>query len=179
MHCTDPEALAGTLGVIESYLVLYCGPDGPEGSGVEGTEEYRSRCARLQHGIAAGYARALRERTLREQEAIARSALTARTDAQQALHASEERFRAVFEGAAVGIGIADLDGNVLEVNDTLLQMFGGLEGHVRSRNVSEWGHPDDTPTSGGCTASWCAASARATAWRSRTTGTTGPCSGPI
>ncbi|WP_406074107.1 putative bifunctional diguanylate cyclase/phosphodiesterase [Streptomyces virginiae] len=145
VHCTDPEALAGTLGVIESYLVLYCGPDGPEGSSVEGTEEYRSRCARLQHAIAAGYARALRERTLREQEAIARSALTARTDAQQALHASEERFRAVFEGAAVGIGIADLDGNVLEVNDTLLQMFGGLEGHVRSRNVSEWGHPDDTP----------------------------------
>ncbi|GHB60017.1 GGDEF domain-containing protein [Streptomyces cirratus] len=142
VHCTDPEALAGTLGVVESYLVLYCGPDG---AGAESTEEYRSRCARLQHGIAAGFARALRERTLKEQEAIARSALTARADAQQALHASEERFRAVFEGAAVGIGIADLEGNVLEVNDTLLQMFGGLEGHVRSRNVSEWGHPDDTP----------------------------------
>lgn len=139
VHCTDPEALAGTLGVVESYLVLYCG------SGAQGTEEYRARCARLQHGIAAGFARALRERTLREQEAIARSALTARTDAQQALHASEERFRAVFEGAAVGIGIADLEGNILEVNDALLQMFGGLEGHVRGRKVSEWGHPDDTP----------------------------------
>ncbi|OKK22988.1 diguanylate phosphodiesterase [Streptomyces sp. CB00455] len=151
VHCTDPEALAGTLGVVESYLVLYCGagagrsPSGPGASGVEDTEEYRSRCARLQHGIAAGFARALRERTLKEQEAIARSALTARIDAQQALHASEARFRAVFEGAAVGIGIADLDGNILEVNDTLLQMFGGLEGHVRSRKVSEWGHPDDTP----------------------------------
>lgn len=142
VHCTDPEALAGTLGVVESYLVLYCGPDGP---GVAGTEEYRSRCARLQHGIAAGFARALRERTLKEQEAIARSALTARIDAQQALHESEARFRAVFEGAAIGIGIADLDGNVLEVNDALLQMFGGMEGHVRGRNVSEWSHPDDTP----------------------------------
>ncbi|MFD3694953.1 putative bifunctional diguanylate cyclase/phosphodiesterase [Streptomyces sp. NPDC058646] len=145
VHCTDPEALAGTLGVIESYLVLYCGSPYPHSPGSEGAEESRSRCARLQHGIAAGFARALRERTLREQEAIARSALTARIDAQQALHASEERFRAVFEGAAVGIGIADLDGNVLECNDALLQMFGGLEGHVRSRNVSEWGHPDDTP----------------------------------
>ncbi|MEU3059808.1 EAL domain-containing protein [Streptomyces subrutilus] len=148
VHCTDPEALAGTLGVIESYLVLYCGPEGPSaagGSGADAAEEYRSRCARLQHGIAAGFARALRERTLKEQEAIARSALTARIDAQQALHASEARFRAVFEGAAVGIGIADLEGNILEVNDTLLQMFGGLEGHVRGRKVSEWGHPDDTP----------------------------------
>lgn len=145
MHCTDPEALSGTLGVIESYLVLYCGPTGSGGSGAEDTEEYRARCARLQHGIAAGFARALRERTLKEQEAIARSALTARADAQEALHASESRFRAVFEGAAVGIGIADLDGNILEVNDALLQMFGGLEGHVRGRKVSEWGHPDDTP----------------------------------
>ncbi|MFJ3921540.1 putative bifunctional diguanylate cyclase/phosphodiesterase [Streptomyces sp. NPDC090022] len=142
VHCTDPEALAGTLGVVDSYLVLYCGPDG---AGPEDSEDYRARCARLQHGIAAGFARALRDRTLREQEAIARSTLTARTDAQEALHASEERFRAVFEGAAVGIGIADLEGNILEVNDALLQMFGGLDGHVRGRNVSEWGHPDDAP----------------------------------
>ncbi|MCJ0875120.1 EAL domain-containing protein [Streptomyces sp. AP-93] len=145
VHCTDPEALAGTLGVVESYLVLYCGPQGPDAESVGGTEEYRSRCARLQHGIAAGFARALRERTLKEQEAIARSALTARADAQQALHASEARFRAVFEGAAIGIGIADLEGNVLEINDALLQMFGGMDGHVRGRNVSEWSHPDDTP----------------------------------
>ncbi|MFD7033954.1 putative bifunctional diguanylate cyclase/phosphodiesterase [Streptomyces sp. NPDC059917] len=142
VHCTDPEALAGTLGVVEAYLVLYCGPGG---GGADESEEYRARCARLQHGIAAGFARELRERTLREQEAIARSALTARIDAQQALHASEARFRAVFEGAAIGIGIADLQGNVIEVNDTLLQMFGGLEGHVRGRNVNEWSHPDDTP----------------------------------
>ncbi|MBT2472971.1 EAL domain-containing protein [Streptomyces sp. ISL-66] len=145
VHCTDPEALAGTLGVVESYLVLYCGPGGPDAEGALGTEEYRSRCARLQHGIAAGFARALRERTLKEQEAIARSALTARIDAQQALHASEARFRAVFEGAAIGIGIADLEGNVLEINDALLQMFGGMDGHVRGRNVSEWSHPEDTP----------------------------------
>ncbi|WP_424210862.1 putative bifunctional diguanylate cyclase/phosphodiesterase [Streptomyces sp. BI20] len=143
LHCTDPEVLSGTLGVVESYLVLYCGP---EGAGTEEAEEYRARCARLQHGIAAGFARALRERTLREQEAIARSALTARSDAQQALHASEARFRAVFEGAAVGIGIADLQGNILEVNDTLLRMFGGLEHHLRGHNISEWGHPDDAPT---------------------------------
>ncbi|MGG8408015.1 putative bifunctional diguanylate cyclase/phosphodiesterase [Streptomyces sp. 12297] len=139
-HCTDPDALSGTLGVVESYLVLYCGPDSREDA-----EEYRARCARLQHALAAGYARALRERTLSEQEAIARSAFSARTDAQQALHASEARFRAVFEGAAVGIGIADLDGNVLEVNEALTRMFGGMDGHVRGRNVCDWGHPEDAP----------------------------------
>ncbi|GGV15988.1 GGDEF domain-containing protein [Streptomyces litmocidini] len=139
-HCTDPDALGRSLGVVDSYLVLYCGTESDLP-----TEELRARCARLQHAMAAGYAGALRERTLTEQEAIARSALAARSAAEIALHATESRFRAVFDGAAIGIGIADLDGNVLEVNETLTRMFGGMEGQVRSRNVSEWAHPEDGP----------------------------------
>ncbi|GFH37981.1 putative bifunctional diguanylate cyclase/phosphodiesterase [Streptomyces pacificus] len=138
-HCTDPDALSRTLGVVDAYLVLYCGP------GRESAEDSRARCARLQHALAAGFALALRERTLAEQEAIARSALAARSVAMEALHATETRFRAVFEDAAIGIGIADLDGNVLEVNDTLTRMFGGLEHHVRGRKVNEWAHPEDRP----------------------------------
>ncbi|NWF24754.1 EAL domain-containing protein [Streptomyces sp. PKU-EA00015] len=138
-HCTDPDALSRTLGVVESYLVLYCGDQ------EQSAEENRARCARLQHAVAAGFAAALRERTLAEQEAIARSSLLARNDALEAMHATEVRFRAVFDGAAIGIGIADLDGNLLEVNDTLMQMFGGLEHHVRSRKLTEWVHPEDRP----------------------------------
>ncbi|MGW3624892.1 putative bifunctional diguanylate cyclase/phosphodiesterase [Streptomyces sp. NPDC000880] len=140
-HCTDPEALSRTLGVIDAYLVLYCGSGDPE----QTAEESRARCARLQHALAAGFAQGLRERTLAEQEAIARSSLLARSDAMQALHATEARFSAVFEGAAIGIGIADLEGNVLEVNDTLTRMFGGLEHHVRGRKVTDWAHPEDRP----------------------------------
>ncbi|MFI6422087.1 putative bifunctional diguanylate cyclase/phosphodiesterase [Streptomyces sp. NPDC050842] len=139
-HCTDPDALGRSLGVVDSYLVLYCGTDSDLPA-----EELRARCARLQHAMATGYAQALRERTRAEQEAIARSALAARSAAEIALHATESRFRAVFDGAAIGIGIADLDGNVLEVNETLTRMFGGMEGQVRSRNVSEWVHPEDGP----------------------------------
>ncbi|MEU1279725.1 EAL domain-containing protein [Streptomyces sp. NPDC005805] len=138
-HCTDPDALSRTLGVIDAYLVLYCGDPGLS------AEESRARCARLQHAVAAGFAHALRERTLAEQEAIARSTLLARNDALQAMHDTEVRFRAVFEGAAIGIAIADLDGNVLEVNDTLTRMFGGLEHHVRGRRFTEWAHPEDRP----------------------------------
>ncbi|NUJ99561.1 EAL domain-containing protein [Streptomyces lunaelactis] len=140
-HCTDPEALSRTLGVVDAYLVLYCGSGDPE----QTSEESRARCARLQHALAAGFAQGLRERTLAEQESIARSSLLARSDAVQALHATEARFRAVFEGAAIGIGIADLDGNVLEVNETLTRMFGGLEHHVRGRKVTDWAHPEDRP----------------------------------
>ncbi|MFF9148628.1 putative bifunctional diguanylate cyclase/phosphodiesterase [Streptomyces sp. NPDC014861] len=139
-HCTDPDALGRSLGVVDAYLVLYCGTD-PELA----AEELRARCARLQHAMATGYAQALRERTRAEQEAIARSALSARSAAEIALHATESRFRAVFDGAAIGIGIADLEGRMVEINDTMTRMFGGVEAHVRSRNVSEWVHPEDGP----------------------------------
>ncbi|MEU5597984.1 EAL domain-containing protein [Streptomyces sp. NPDC020298] len=137
-HCTDPEALSRTLDCVDAYLVLYCGADGPQ-------DELRMRCSRLQHAMAAGFAQALRERTLAEQEAIAQAALRAQGVVAQALHASEARFRAVFEGAAIGIGIADLDGNILQVNTALLRMFGGSEQAVRGRNVMEWTHPEDAP----------------------------------
>ncbi|MEV0977214.1 EAL domain-containing protein [Streptomyces sp. NPDC049915] len=137
-HCTDPEALSRTLDCVDAYLVLYCGGDGDP-------EELRTRCSRLQHAMAAGYAQALRERTLGEQEAIAQAALQAQGVVAQALHASEARFRAVFEGAAIGIGIADLDGTILQVNGALVRMFGGIEQAVRGRNVKEWTHAEDAP----------------------------------
>ncbi|WP_405578990.1 putative bifunctional diguanylate cyclase/phosphodiesterase [Streptomyces sp. NBC_01190] len=131
-HCTDPEALPSILGVIEAYLVLYCPPE----PGLP-TDESRARCARLQHAVAVGFSQALRERTLREQESLSRAALAAQREAESALAASEARFRAVFEGASVGIGIADLDGQILEVNEALAGMFGGAA-HVMRRTVGEW-----------------------------------------
>ncbi|ANP50971.1 diguanylate cyclase (GGDEF)-like protein/PAS domain S-box-containing protein [Streptomyces griseochromogenes] len=137
-HCTDPEALTRTLDCVDAYLVLYCGEDGPQ-------DELRMRSSRLQHAMAAGYAQALRERTLSEQEAIAQAALRAQGVVAQALHASEARFRAVFEGAAIGIGIADLDGNVLQVNGALLRMFGLSAQTLRGRRVLDWTHPEDAP----------------------------------
>ncbi|MFF8594315.1 putative bifunctional diguanylate cyclase/phosphodiesterase [Streptomyces sp. NPDC015220] len=137
-HCTSPEALSRSLDCVESYLVLYCGEDGDQ-------EDLRARSSRLQHAMAAGFARALRERTLSEQEAIAQAALRAQGVVAQALHASEARFRAVFEGAAIGIGIADLDGNILQVNGALLRMFGGSEQSMRGRKVQQWTHADDAP----------------------------------
>ena len=137
-HCTDPEALSRSLDCVDAYLVLYCGEDGDQ-------EELRARSARLQHAMAAGFAQALRERTLAEQEAISVAALQAQGVVAQALHATEARFRAVFEGAAIGIGMADLEGNILQVNGALLRMFGLTEQHLRARNVKEWTHPDDAP----------------------------------
>ncbi|MGW0834948.1 putative bifunctional diguanylate cyclase/phosphodiesterase [Streptomyces prunicolor] len=137
-HCTDPDALTHTLECVDAYLVLYCGGDGSQ-------EDLRIRSARLQHAMAAGFAQELRERTLAEQEAISVAALQAQGVVAQALHATEARFRAVFEGAAIGIGMADLDGNILQVNGALLRMFGITEQTMGGRNVREWTHPDDAP----------------------------------
>ncbi|MDG9717185.1 bifunctional diguanylate cyclase/phosphodiesterase [Streptomyces sp. DH24] len=137
-HCTDPEALSRTLDCVDAYLVLYCGQDGDQ-------EDLRARSARLQHAMAAGFAEALRERTLSEQEAIAQAALLAQGVVAQALHASEARFRAVFEGAAIGIGIADLDGTVLQVNGALVRMFGVSDQSLRGQRVVDWSHPEDAP----------------------------------
>ncbi|MFD8262189.1 putative bifunctional diguanylate cyclase/phosphodiesterase [Streptomyces griseoluteus] len=137
-HCTDPEVLARTLDCVDAYLVLYCGDDSPQ-------DQLRMRSSRLQHAMAAGYAQALRERTRAEQECIAQAALRAQGVVAEALHASEARFRAVFEGAAIGIGIADLDGNVLQVNGALQRMFGLSETTMRGRKVRDWTHPEDAP----------------------------------
>ncbi|MEV8089560.1 putative bifunctional diguanylate cyclase/phosphodiesterase [Streptomyces nigra] len=137
-HCTDPEALSRSLDCVDAYLVLYCGGGGDQ-------EDLRARSARLQHAMAAGYAQALRARTLAEQEAISAAALKAQGVVAQALHATEARFRAVFEGAAIGIGIADLDGNILQVNGALLRMFGVSAQSMQSRKVRDWTHPEDAP----------------------------------
>jgi diguanylate cyclase (GGDEF)-like protein/PAS domain S-box-containing protein len=139
-HCTDPEALPQILGVIESYLVLYADIREPLP-----VDEGRARCARLQHAVAAGFSRALRERTRAEQESLSRAALAAQTAVEEALHASETRFRAVFTDATIGIGIADMDGRIRDVNGALCRMFGLSEQELCRRNVSAWVHPDDSP----------------------------------
>ncbi|WP_326595287.1 putative bifunctional diguanylate cyclase/phosphodiesterase [Streptomyces sp. NBC_01803] len=139
-HCTAPEALPSVLGVIDAYLLLHCGdPDRLS------PEEGRTRCARLQHAVSAGFAKALQERTRAEQEAVSRAALTAQAEIAKALHESETRFRAVFKDAPLGIGIADMDGEILDINDALAGMFGGFEQHVGGRNVLSWTHPEDSP----------------------------------
>ncbi|MCZ9344273.1 PAS domain S-box protein, partial [Streptomyces sp. TRM76130] len=80
-----------------------------------------------------------------EQESIAQAALRAQGVVAAALHASEARFRAVFEGAAIGICIADLDGNILQVNEALTRMFGVTDQKLRQGRVRDWTHPDDAP----------------------------------
>ncbi|NUS54780.1 MAG: EAL domain-containing protein, partial [Streptomycetaceae bacterium] len=98
------------------------------GTPVPDGDAHARRVAEVHGALAAGYADALRTRTLAEQQAAHAAVLGARDDAralaEQALHASEARFRAVFEQSGLGIAIADVHGTVLDVNPALAQMFG-------------------------------------------------------
>ncbi|MBV9271982.1 MAG: diguanylate cyclase, partial [Candidatus Eremiobacteraeota bacterium] len=65
------------------------------------------------------------------------SAELARQKAERALRLSEAQFRAVFDGAAIGIAILDRNGNVLDSNAVFRQVYG-----TKSAGVLE-GHEDE------------------------------------
>lgn len=157
-HFTDSELLSRAIGLLSA------------GDG-------RAPSAELAGAFAAGWASALRERTLQEQEAIRLAADTARRDAERALRESEARFRALFESAAIGIGIGDVEGNILAANKALQQIFGARPEDMQGRRVNDLVHPEDTPGSGRPTRSWSAASASTSRSTSRTTARTARWSG--
>lgn len=57
-------------------------------------------------------------------------------------HDSELRFRAMFEGAAIGIGICSLDGHILEGNPALTKMLGYSCEELASMHARDF-HPGD------------------------------------
>ncbi|MFU8872476.1 putative bifunctional diguanylate cyclase/phosphodiesterase [Micromonospora sp. SL4-19] len=83
-HIASAEGLGRTIEVIQLRLVRDLGLV---------ADDVEDRMARLLATVATGYARALRDRTLDEQESIRRAAMTARTQAARALRDSEARFR--------------------------------------------------------------------------------------
>ena len=87
----------------------------------------------------------MQERTRREQERRSAAALAARAAAEQARWDSEARFRTVFAEAMIGIGLADTEGRVLEVNRALAEMLGRPESALRGATISTFVHPDDVP----------------------------------
>ncbi|MGW8883748.1 putative bifunctional diguanylate cyclase/phosphodiesterase [Streptomyces sp. NPDC055749] len=124
---TDPQLLARSVELLQGWPA------------------HDDRGPALTGAFAAGWATALRDRTLHDQEAVRQASDAARTGAERALYASEARFRAMFENAAIGIGIGDLDGNILAVNTALQDMFGARAEDIRKFSVDMLVHPEDSP----------------------------------
>ena len=136
-HLTDPAALRVTMRLVERRLPGALGrdDDGPT----------RGRLAELLASLAEGYARALREATMAEQERLGRAVIEAHAGVEQALRASEARFRAIFAGTAIGIGIADTSGNIVQVNQAFADMLGYTVEQMCALNVTGLTHPEDPP----------------------------------
>ena len=63
--------------------------------------------------------------------------------AKEALRESEERLRAMFNQAAVGIAVASLDGYFLDMNRKFTEILGYSADELQRLTFSEITHPDD------------------------------------
>ena len=133
-HFTGPTTLDAVLDVLRRELAPTA--DTPERVG---------HALWVQATLAAGYHDAMLDRVREEQERITASALGARVAAERARWASEARFAAVFASAPVGIGVAHVDGTVVEVNDALCRMFGLRRGEFLGRTIYDFVDPDREP----------------------------------
>ncbi len=59
-----------------------------------------------------------------------------------ALENSEKRFRTLYEKAPIGYQSLDYDGNIIEVNETWLEMMGYTRDEVIGRNFGDFLHPE-------------------------------------
>ncbi|WP_228717627.1 putative bifunctional diguanylate cyclase/phosphodiesterase [Allosaccharopolyspora coralli] len=82
-----------------------------------------SRIADVLATVAGGFATAVHESTLHQQDVIQQAVLRARDEAERELGASEARFRAVFSDSALGIAIGALDGTIEDANDAMVRIF--------------------------------------------------------
>jgi|GEM_PF-3066865 len=69
--------------------------------------------------------------------------ITSEMEAKEALRESEEKFRAAFDQAAVGISVASPKGQFLAVNRAYPEIFGYSEEEIKGKTISDLSHPDE------------------------------------
>ncbi len=72
--------------------------------------------------------------------------ITKRKKAEEALRESEVKFRAAFDQTGAGMGMATLDGTLIEVNDAYCRMLGYERGEIIGKKTVAFTHPDDIAT---------------------------------
>src|SRR5262249_34666760 len=67
-----------------------------------------------------------------------------RKRAEDAMSESEQRFRAVFESTAIAIGLADLDGRIVQSNKPFQELVGYSGEELSKLRFADITYPDDT-----------------------------------
>ncbi|MHA2493954.1 MAG: PAS domain S-box protein [Candidatus Hodarchaeales archaeon] len=68
--------------------------------------------------------------------------ITAQRQTEAALRESEERFRVIFQNAAIGMATGDMMGRVMQSNRALQRLIGYSEDELHGMNFAEFTHPD-------------------------------------
>ncbi|NJR58970.1 MAG: PAS domain S-box protein [Cyanobacteria bacterium CRU_2_1] len=69
--------------------------------------------------------------------------ITDRKQAEESLRQSEERLRAIFDNAAIGIAVATIEGKCLRVNAAMQKLVGYSEEELQQIEFIKYTHPDD------------------------------------
>jgi diguanylate cyclase (GGDEF)-like protein len=96
------------------------------------------RSVALLAPLAGGYASALRESTLDQQEQLHRALLIAKRHVEDRLQATESRFREVFISSAVGIAITDPTGRFTQTNPVLATILGCQPDELTGRRLRDF-----------------------------------------
>jgi PAS domain S-box-containing protein len=105
-------------------------------------EEERDRLSNLSRDMLE---QRVEERTAALKEANEKLLLenSERRRAEEALRENEERYRAIFNNAAVGIYLSDSEGRLLQVNSKAASMYGYSEEELHGLTFFDITHPDE------------------------------------
>ncbi|SDM66306.1 putative bifunctional diguanylate cyclase/phosphodiesterase [Allokutzneria albata] len=125
---TGPDSLRRSVEVLGEGLLDVLG---------SGADRLTSRVLALLGGLATSYTKAMRERTLHQQQQITDALLRAKQEAERHLRASEARFREVFTSSGVGIALTDFDGRIVQANPALTEILGYSQQELAGLNLYE------------------------------------------
>ncbi|MBB5924067.1 diguanylate cyclase (GGDEF)-like protein/PAS domain S-box-containing protein [Actinoalloteichus hoggarensis] len=140
-HFTDSTTLENTLRVLGTRLRPCLSPP-PHLS----EREVATRLIALSSALAAGYAAALQDHVLRQQEDLKVSMMLERQRSDAMLKESDARFRTAVEGCATGVATLDVRARVQTANSALAELFATGGSELVGRDILTMVHPEDLPS---------------------------------
>ena len=131
----DPDALPATVATLARHL--------PGLAAAAGADDPYRATTDVQAALVGGYMARMRDRILDEQEMMRQAEVHVRRQMVGALQSSEARFGTIFASAAIGIGIADVRGRIVEANSAFASMLGYTVPELRRFDVSDLVHPQE------------------------------------